>query len=117
VRRDLAHKDVEVIFDRLPVIEDLARYGRGGSKGPKGRGTVSDPTAQQATRGGRDREFLDKAKGTLRDLSGVAEEAQRLAPAPANLPHCTKCGTVIDGKPAKADGGSYHWGCYRSRRS
>lgn len=116
MKRDLAHKDVEVIFDRLPLIEDLARYGRGGSRGPKGRGSVSDPTAQQATRGGRDREFLDRAKKTLRELSGTAAEAQSLAPAPAKLPYCTKCGTVIDGKPAKSDGGSFHWSCYRSRR-
>ena len=116
MKRDLAHKDVEVIFDRLPLIEDLARYGRGGGRGPKGRGSVSDPTAQQATRGGRDREFLDRAKKTLRELSGTAAEAQSLAPAPAKLPYCTKCGTVIDGKPAKSDGGSFHWSCYRSRR-
>jgi hypothetical protein len=117
VRRDVSHNDVDIIWDRLPVIEDLARYGRGGSRGPKGRGSVSDPTAQQATRGGRDREFLDRAKKTLKELSGTAAEAQSLAPAPPALPHCGKCGKVIDGKPAKSDGGSFHWACYRSRRS
>jgi hypothetical protein len=115
LRRDLAHRDVDAIFDRLPTIEDLARYGRGGSRGPKGTGTISDPTGMQATRGGRDREFIEMARDILKRLSAVAAEAMSLAPAPARRPMCVDCGTIIDERPKVANG-LHHERCYRKAR-
>lgn len=108
-----ASQDVKDCEARAAMIADVARFGEASrERGPHRPGAVSDPTGEQATRGGPYREWTEEWQALQKRLQNLAFRARRIAPRPVGL-KCHGCGENVNpGQPTTVSGGYWHRRCY-----